>query len=209
MAISLSELIDNASVIPILTLADINVAAPLAEALSAGGMRVIEMTLRTPSALEVMRAMQAAEPDLIVGMGTIRTAEDVKASLEAGAHFLVSPGLTPQITGPLQQAGVPVLPGVATISEALAAQELGFELLKFFPANQSGGPGFLKAIHGPCPDLRFCPTGSITREKAPDYLALPNVVCCGGSWIANAAMIKAGEWDQITENAKAAQAMKI
>lgn len=208
MAISMDELLEAASVIPVLAVEDVADAVPLANALAAGGLRVIEMTLRTQAALEVMQAMQAAEPSLIVGMGTIRTADQVKASVEAGSHFLVSPGLSPQIAEPLARAGVPALPGVATASEAMAASDIGFEALKFFPAEQAGGLAYLKSLYGPLPDIRFCPTGSITREKAADYLALPNVACCGGSWIANAAMIKAGEWDRITENAKAAQAMK-
>lgn len=208
MPVSLDTLIDAASVIPVLTVGDRDKAAPLATALKAGGLRVIEMTMRTPVALEVMQDMKAAEPELIVGMGTIRTPADVEASVEAGADFLVSPGLTPTLAPALLGCGIASLPGVATAGEAMSAAEQGFELLKFFPAEQAGGLNYLKSLKGPLPDIRFCPTGSITREKAPDYLALANVVCVGGSWIASGAMIAGEDWDTISENARFAADMK-
>ncbi|WP_417479049.1 bifunctional 4-hydroxy-2-oxoglutarate aldolase/2-dehydro-3-deoxy-phosphogluconate aldolase [Maricaulis maris] len=208
MTITLETLVRAASVIPVLTVGDVAKAAPLARALKAGGLSVVEMTMRTPAALDVLSAMKAAEPDMIIGMGTIRTPEQVADSMAAGADFLVSPGLSPQLVPALLASGIPVLPGVATAGEAMSAVEAGFEVLKFFPAEQAGGRPYLKSIAGPLPDIRFCPTGSITREMAPDYLALPNVVCVGGSWIATGAMIDAGDWDTITANAAAAAAMK-
>jgi 2-dehydro-3-deoxyphosphogluconate aldolase / (4S)-4-hydroxy-2-oxoglutarate aldolase len=208
MAVTLNQLVDAASVIPVLTVGEIAHAAPLAKALKAGGLQVIEMTWRTPAALEVMQAMQAAEPDLIVGMGTIRTPDQAAASVKAGADFLVSPGLSPKLVPALLGCGVPVLPGVATAGEAMSAAEAGFEVLKFFPAEQAGGLPYLKSLAGPLPDIRFCPTGSITRERAPDYLAQSNVVCVGGSWIATKDMVEAGDWAGIEANARAAAAMK-
>ncbi|MFC4723769.1 bifunctional 4-hydroxy-2-oxoglutarate aldolase/2-dehydro-3-deoxy-phosphogluconate aldolase [Glycocaulis abyssi] len=205
---SLDAVIDAASVIPVLTVEDIKTAAPLARALAAGGLKVIELTLRTPIALDAMKAMQDAAPDLMVGMGTVRTPEQAHASAEAGAAFLVSPGLTPALGDAMLATGLACLPGVATAGEAMAAREQGFEVLKFFPAEPAGGIAYLKALAGPLPDVRFCPTGSISRERAPDYLALPNVVCVGGSWIADTKDITSGNWAAITANARAAQAMK-
>lgn len=208
MAVTMQTLIDEASVIPVLTVGDIAHAAPLADALASGGLKVIEMTWRTENALEVMQAMKAARPELIIGMGTLRNGDQCRACLEAKADFLVSPGLTPVLAAALREVDLPVLPGVATAGEAMQAAEMGFEVLKFFPAEQAGGLPYLKSLQGPLPDLRFCPTGSISAEKAPDYLALPNVVCVGGSWIANSKMIEAGDWGTIEANARKAQAMK-
>lgn len=207
MAVSMNALIGAATVIPVLTVGETAHAAPLARALKAGGLRVIEMTWRTEAALEVMEAMKQAEPEMIVGMGTMRTPHQVERSVAAGADFLVSPGLSPNLVPALLGAGVPVLPGVATAGEAMSAAEAGFEVLKFFPAEQAGGLPYLKSLQGPLPDIRFCPTGSITRERAPDYLALPNVVCVGGSWIATKEMVETGAWDTIEANARAAAAM--
>lgn len=196
-----------ASVIPVLTVEDAASAAPLARALAAGGLRVVELTLRTPAALDALKAMQDAAPSLIVGMGTIRTPQDAADSARAGAAFLVSPGLTARLAGALLGTGLPALPGVATASEAMAAREAGFAALKFFPAEPAGGIAYLKALHGPLPDLVFCPTGGISEARAPDYLALPNVACVGGSWIATPAQITAGDWDGVTANARTAAAM--
>ncbi|TRO95402.1 bifunctional 4-hydroxy-2-oxoglutarate aldolase/2-dehydro-3-deoxy-phosphogluconate aldolase [Glycocaulis profundi] len=201
-------ILDAASVIPVLVIDRAADAAPLAKALKAGGLKVVELTLRTAAALDAMKAMKDAEPELIVGMGTLRRPEQVEQSLKAGAEFLVSPGLSPALAHALIHSPVPVLPGVATISEAMAAQDLGFTALKFFPAEPAGGIDYLKALRGPLPDLMFCPTGGISRERAPDYLALPNVACVGGSWIASAAQIADGDWDAITNNARAAASMK-
>lgn len=207
MAVTLEELIDAATVIPVLTVKSVDDAAPLAEALAAGGLRVIEMTWRTPDALQVMMAMKAASPDLIIGMGTIRTPAQIDECVDAKADFLVSPGLTPVLAPALMACGLPSLPGVATAGEAMAAQEAGFELLKFFPAEQSGGRDYLKSISGPLPDIRFCPTGGITPASAPDYLALSNVVCVGGTWIAKPDRIEAGDWAGIEANAREAAAL--
>jgi len=208
MAISMDELLAAASVIPVLAVKNPDDAEPLAGALARGGLRVVEMTLRTAAAIEVMQRMQAAQPSLIVGMGTLRTADDVTRSVDAGAHFLVSPGLTDDLGAAMLKAGVPALPGVATASEAMSASAAGFEAMKFFPAEQAGGLDYLKSLKGPLPDIRFCPTGSITRDRAADYLATSNVACVGGSWIANAAMIEAGDWDQIEANARFAASLK-
>lgn len=207
MTVSLATLAEAATVIPVLTVGEVAQAVPLARALKAGGLKVIEMTWRTEAALDVLAEMKSAEPDLVVGMGTIRTPDQVGASVKAGADFLVSPGLTPRLVPALLDAGIPVLPGVATAGEAMSAAEAGFELLKFFPAEQAGGLPYLKSLQGPLPDIRFCPTGSITREKAPDYLALPNVVCVGGSWIAPKPLVDAGDWSAIEANARIAAAM--
>ena len=203
----MDELTEAASVIPILTVSSLDDAIPLAQALKAGGLRVIEITLRTEVALAALKEMKKAEPDLIIGMGTILQTEQIETALEAGADFLVSPGLTRELERAFQTAHAPVLPGVATASEAMQAASAGFDVLKFFPAEQIGGLDYLKSLRGPLPDIRFCPTGSITRALAPQYLALPHVVCVGGSWIANSALIEAGDWDAITANAKAAAAM--
>lgn len=200
--------LDAASVIPVLTLHDVAKAAPLAEALAAGGLRVIEMTLRTECALAAMAEMKRAVPGLYVGMGTLRSRDDVSASVDAGADFLVSPGLTPDLAKAMLECGVGGLPGVSTASEAMSAKAMGFEALKFFPAEQSGGAPWLKSIAGPLPDIRFCPTGSISEDLAPSYLALPNVACVGGSWITPAKAIEAGDWSQITENARRAERLK-
>lgn len=205
---SLETIIEAASVIPVLAVKRLGDAAPLARALAAGGLKVIELTLRTDVALDAMKAMQDAAPDLLVGMGTVRTPEQARASADAGAAFLVSPGLTPELGEAMLATGLACLPGVATAGEAMAAQAQGFEVLKFFPAEPAGGIAYLKALEGPLPDIRFCPTGSISREKAPDYLAQKNVVCVGGSWIATSADIDAGNWAAITANARAAEAME-
>jgi len=205
---TLHDILEAASVIPVITLDDARKAGDLARAFQEGGLHVVELTWRTPAALEAMSAMQAAAPGLIVGMGTIRTPDQARDAADAGAHFLVSPGLTPDLARALAGTGLPSLPGVASASEAMSARAHGYEALKFFPAEAAGGTAWLEAIHGPLPDLVFCPTGSISRDKAADYLALPNVACVGGSWIANAAMIEAEDWDTITENARFAAGLK-
>lgn len=208
MTYLLDTVLDAASVIPVLTVDDAASAEPLARALAEGGLRVVELTLRTPAALEAMRVMQDAAPELIVGMGTVRTGEDARRAADAGAAFLVSPGLTPRLAGAMLDTGLPCLPGVATAGEAMQAVEAGFAALKFFPAEPAGGIAWLKALAGPLPDIRFCPTGGISRERAADYLALKNVACCGGSWIATPAMVAGGDWTLITANARLAADMK-
>lgn len=202
MILSLKTILDAATVIPVLTVDRVQDAAPLARALAEGGLKVVELTLRTPVALEAMQAMQAASPQLIVGMGTVTRPEQAEAAADAGAAFLVSPGLTPALARAMFETGTPCLPGVATAGEAMAAVEAGFEALKFFPAEPAGGIAYLKALAGPLPDIMFCPTGGISRERAPDYLALKTVACCGGSWIATPQMIAQGDWDAVIENAR-------
>jgi len=205
---TIEEVLRAASVIPVLEVAALDAAAPLAGALAAGGLRVAELTLRTDCALEALAAMREAAPDLIVGMGTIRTPGDVERSLAAGAAFLVSPGADARLLSALADSGAPALPGVATASEAMTAAAAGHCAMKFFPAEPAGGIAYLKSLAGPLPDIAFCPTGGISAERAPDYLALSNVACVGGSWIASKAMIAGGEWDAITANARRAAAMK-
>ncbi len=200
----IDAIMDAAGVIPVLEVLAVEHAAPLAGALAAGGLRVAELTLRTDCALDALAAMKDAAPDLIIGMGTIRTPDDVARALEAGADFLVSPGLSPKLTGAMAASPAPALPGVASPSEAMAAFEAGFRALKFFPAEPAGGIPALKAIRGPLPDITFCPTGGISAQRAADYLALPNVACVGGSWVAPAAMIAEGRWREIEENARRA-----
>lgn len=209
MTYSLDTILDAASVIPVLIVEDAASAAPLARALAEGGLRVVELTLRTPAALEAMRVMQDAAPELIVGMGTVRTGEDARRAADAGAAFLVSPGLTPHLARAMLDTGLPCLPGVATAGEAMQAVEAGFAALKFFPAEPAGGIAYLKALAGPLPDIRFCPTGGISRERAADYLALKNVACCGGSWIATSEQMATGDWRAITENARFAASLEL
>lgn len=207
MTLSIHAILKAATVIPVLTVDRVEDAAPLGRALAEGGLRVVELTLRTPVALEAMQAMQAAAPQLIVGMGTVTGPEQARAAADAGAAFLVSPGLTPALTRAMNATGTPCLPGVATAGEAMAAVEAGFEALKFFPAEPAGGIAYLKALAGPLPDIMFCPTGGISRERAPDYLALKTVACCGGSWIATPQMVAGGEWDAVRENARYAASL--
>ena len=202
------DIMQAASVIPVLEVAALKDAAPLARALAAGGLRVVELTLRTGCALDALNAMQDAAPELIVGMGTVRTAADVSASIASGSAFLVSPGASVDLLKALADSGTPSLPGVATASEAMTAFDLGFAAQKFFPAEPAGGVAYLKALAGPLPDIVFCPTGSISAEKAPEYLSLPNVACVGGSWIATKQMIAKGDWAAVEANARRAAAMK-
>ncbi|MEO1330068.1 MAG: bifunctional 4-hydroxy-2-oxoglutarate aldolase/2-dehydro-3-deoxy-phosphogluconate aldolase [Pseudomonadota bacterium] len=196
-----------APVIPVLVVDDVAHAAPLAEALVAGGLRALEVTLRTPVALDVIRAMRAAAPEAVVGAGTLLSARDVEAAIEAGVAFGVSPGAPAPVLAAAKSAGLPMLPGVATPTEALTALEAGFSFQKFFPAEANGGIATLKAWASPLAPIRFCPTGGVTVESAPNYLALPNVVCVGGSWIAPPDLLKAGAFDEIARRAGAAAAL--
>jgi 2-dehydro-3-deoxyphosphogluconate aldolase/(4S)-4-hydroxy-2-oxoglutarate aldolase len=191
-------LLRHAPVIPVLTVEGADDAVPLAAALVAGGLPLLEVTLRTEGALKAITAMAKQVPGAIVGAGTIRTADQAKAAVDAGATFLVSPGATPQVIAAVQKLGVPFLPGCATASEAMRLAEEGFRFLKFFPAEAAGGVNYLKSLAAPLADLRFCPTGGIDADKAKAYLALPNVVCVGGSWITPAAALKAGDWATVT-----------
>ena len=203
-----SALATKAPVIPVLTIERAADAVPLARALVAGGLPVIEVTLRTQAALDAVRAITADVPDCVVGVGTITKSADISAALDAGAKFLVSPGTPPNLAAALTQASVPVLPGCASVSEAMALVEHGFKVLKFFPAEQSGGLAWLKAVAAPLPQVRFCPTGGIDVRNAASYLALPNVVSVGGSWPAPKELIASGDFPRITALAREAAGLR-
>ena len=192
------QVMQDAPVIPVIVLNDVAHAVPMAQALLAGGIRMLEITLRTPQALACMEAIARAVPEAVVGAGTVRSAADAQAAAMAGARFAVSPGYTPQVGRACKDLGLPLLPGVATGSEIMMAQEEGFAELKFFPAMQAGGMAILKAWSGPFGDVSFCPTGGVTPQNAPDLLALPNVLCVGGSWLVPADALAQGDWARIT-----------
>jgi len=202
------EIMRASPVIPVIAIDKIEHAVPLARALVAGGIRVLEVTLRTEHGLPAIRAIAESVPDAIVGVGTLTSPEEFVASRDAGAVFGVSPGLTPALIEAAKRSGLPLLPGVMTPSEVMAAREAGFRQLKLFPAVPAGGIGMLNGIAGPLADVSFCPTGGITQETAPQFLACKNVVCVGGSWLTPKAAIEAGDWDKITEIARAASALK-
>lgn len=195
-------------VIPVIVIEELAQAVPLARALVAGGVRVLEVTLRTAPALEAIRLIAREVPDAIVGVGTLTRPQDFKDALDAGAQFGVSPGLTPAMIEAAHQTKLPLLPGVFTPSDVIAARLAGFSQLKLFPAQQAGGIGMLKALGGPFPDVMFCPTGGVSAENAPDFLALPNVACVGGSWLVPKAAVTSGDWGKITALAKEASALK-
>ncbi|MCC7348829.1 MAG: bifunctional 4-hydroxy-2-oxoglutarate aldolase/2-dehydro-3-deoxy-phosphogluconate aldolase [Variibacter sp.] len=197
----------GARVIPVLTIERIEDAVPLARALVEGGLRVLEVTLRTPAALAAVEAIARGAPGAVVGVGTVTTAADIAAAVGAGARYLVSPGTPPALACALAAAGVPAVPGCATVSEAMALADLGFRVLKFFPAEASGGIGWLKAVAGPLPGLSFCPTGGIDARNAAAYLALPNVAAVGGSWVAPRDAVAAGDFARIGALARAAAAI--
>ena len=188
----------DAPVIPVIVLTDTVQAVLLARALVAGGIRMLEVTLRTPQALACIEAIARDVPEAVVGAGTVRSAADAQACAMAGARFAVSPGYTHAVGQACRDAGIPLLPGVATSSEIMAAQEDGLSELKFFPAMQAGGPAMLKAWSGPFSNVNFCPTGGVTIENAPAFLALSNVVCVGGSWLTPADSLAYSNWAQIT-----------
>lgn len=195
-------------VIPVLVIERIEDALPLAQALVDGGVRVLEVTLRTPVALEAARLIAAQVPGAIVGAGTLRSVADVAQAKAAGCAFGVSPGYTPALARAARDLELPLLPGVATASELMAASDDGFQFLKFFPAAAAGGVPMLRSLAGPFPDVMFCPTGGITAELAPQYLALPNVAVVGGSWLTPADAVRAGDWGRITALAREAAALK-
>ena len=191
------ELCHRAPVIPVLVIEDIATARPLAEALVAGGLPVLEVTLRTPVALEAIAEMAKVEGG-IVGAGTVLNPQDVSAALSAGARFAVSPGATDRLLDACERSGLPLLPGAATATEAMQLLERGYTTQKFFPAETSGGAAALKALSGPLPQITFCPTGGIDLGRAPDYLALPNCVCVGGSWVAPKSLLGDADWSGIS-----------
>ena len=202
-----TSLLDRVPVVPVVVVEDLAHAVPLAQALARGGLPVVELTLRTPVALDAVRAIAEEVPEVLIGAGTIVEPKQAAQAVEAGAGFLVSPGSTPDLLEAMTDTGVPFLPGVATVSEVLAAYERGLTELKFFPAEAAGGAAYLKSIGGPLPQIRFCPTGGITPASAPDYLALPNVGCVGGSWLTPAAALAAGDWNAVEQLARAAAAL--
>lgn len=201
------SLASHGPVIPVIVLQRVQDAVPLAEALLAGGVKVLEVTLRTPVALQCIEAIARALPEAVVGAGTIRSAADAQAALDAGSRFAVSPGYTREVGAACRAIGLPLLPGVATASEVMAASADGLDFLKFFPAQQAGGVVMLKALGGPFPDIAFCPTGGISLETAPQFLALANVKVCGGSWLTPADAVASGDWGRITRLAREAQAL--
>ena len=192
----------DAPVIPVIVLHDVAHAVPLARALLAGGIRMLEVTLRTPKALACMEAIARDVPEAIVGAGTVRSAADAQAAAMAGAQFAVSPGYTHRVGRACHDLGLPLLPGVATGGEIMMAQEDGLTELKFFPAVQAGGTALLKAWGGPFGDVSFCPTGGVTLQNAAEFLALPNVLCVGGSWLVPADALAQGDWARITQLAR-------
>ncbi len=202
------ELANHGPVVPVIVIDRLEDAVPLARALVEGGVKVLEVTLRTPVALGAVEAMAREVPGAIVGAGTIRSAADARAAKQAGAVFGVSPGYTAEVGAACRDIGLPLLPGVATASEVMAAQADGLSFLKFFPATAAGGIPMLKALAGPFPDVVFCPTGGITLHSAPEFLSLPNVKVCGGSWLTPADAVNSGDWGRITRLAAEAAALR-
>ena len=202
-SIAAAKICRLAPVVPVLVIDDLSHAKPLAEALVAGGLPALEVTLRTPVALDAIRAM-AEVPGGVVGAGTLLTPADVKAAKAAGATFGVSPGATDRIIAACEEEGLPLLPGAATASEIMALLEKGYTVQKFFPAEQAGGAAYLKSIGSPIPQVSFCPTGSISLKIAPDYLGLKNILCVGGSWVAPKDAMAKGDWAAITRIAREA-----
>ena len=201
------ELCELAPIIPVIVVDDPETARPLGEALVAGGLPVLEVTLRTPAALDAISLM-ADIPGARVGAGTLVTPDDVRAAKAAGATFGVSPGATEPLLATCLEGGLPLLPGAVPASEAMQLLSLGYDMLKFFPAEAAGGAAALKALGAPLPQISFCPTGGVTPENAGDYLSLANVVCAGGSWVAPKSLVQAGAWDEIEALAKEAAALK-
>jgi 2-dehydro-3-deoxyphosphogluconate aldolase / (4S)-4-hydroxy-2-oxoglutarate aldolase len=202
------DVMNDAPVIPVIVLTDVAHAVAMANALVAGGIRMLEVTLRTPAALVCIEAIANEVPEAIVGAGTVRSAQDAQAAARAGARFAVSPGYTAAVGRACRELNLPLLPGVSTGSEIMAAREDGFDALKFFPAVAAGGIAMLKAWDGPFCDVKFCPTGGINPVNARDFLALPNVVCVGGSWLTPAEVVARGDWKHMTQLAKDAVALK-
>lgn len=203
-----ASVLDVVPVMPVVVIDDLATAVPVARALVDGGLPAIELTLRTPVALDALRAIAAEVPEIALGAGTITTPAQAEAAVSAGARFLVSPGFTPDLLAAMIATGVPFLPGTSTVSEVLAVLEAGLTEMKFFPAEAAGGAPYLKSVAGPLPQARFCPTGGITPASAPSYLSLPNVGCVGGSWLTPADAIAAGDWERISKLAAEAAALR-
>lgn len=204
---ALTAVLRRAPVVPVLIVDRLADAAPLGRALVAGGLPALEVTLRTPAALDAIRDMSTIEGG-VVGAGTILDPAQARDAVAAGAKFLVSPGATPAVLDAAIELGVPLLPGVATASEAMMAREKGYRLLKFFPAGPAGGPTYLKALASPLADVQFCPTGGVSLQNAKEYLSLPNVICVGGSWVAPADAVAAGDFARIETLAREAAALR-
>nr|WSZ17608.1 bifunctional 4-hydroxy-2-oxoglutarate aldolase/2-dehydro-3-deoxy-phosphogluconate aldolase [Streptomyces canus] len=202
------SLLDLAPVVPVVVIEDASDAVPLARALVAGGLPAIEVTLRTPVALDAIRAIAGEVPEALVGAGTVITPDQVTETVAAGARFLVSPGWTDVLLAAMQASGVPFLPGVSTTSEVVALLERGVTEMKFFPAEAAGGTAYLKSLAGPLPQARFCPTGGIGPENAPEYLSLPNVGCVGGTWMLPTDAIAARDWERVEALAREAAGLK-
>ena len=202
------HVMQDAPVIPVIVLHDVAHAGPMARALVAGGIRMLEVTLRTPQALACMEAIAREVPEAVLGAGTVRSQADAQAAVNAGARFAVSPGYTSALGQACRALGLPLLPGVATGSEIMQAQADGYQQLKFFPALQAGGLAMLKAWSGPFFDVDFCPTGGLTPENAPQFLALPNVRCVGGTWLVPADALAAGDWARVTALAAQAKGLR-
>ncbi|PHV11839.1 bifunctional 4-hydroxy-2-oxoglutarate aldolase/2-dehydro-3-deoxy-phosphogluconate aldolase [Chitinimonas sp. BJB300] len=206
---NIRDIMRASPVMPVIVLDRVDDAVPLARALVEGGIRVLEVTLRTPAALASIKAIAAAVPDAIVGVGTVTLPAQFAEVKAAGARFAVTPGLTAELAQAAKAAVMPLLPGVMTPSEVIAALAHGFDAMKLFPAEQAGGIGMLKAMGGPFADVLFCPTGGVTLESAPKFLALPNVACVGGSWLVPKDKVAAGDWGAITQLARGAAALKV
>lgn len=206
---ALADVLARIAVVPVLTLETPAQGVAVVRALAAGGLPAVEVTLRTPTALDAIRHIRAELPDILVGAGTVLTPEQGQAAIEAGARFLVAPGLSPRLVAAAENWPVPFLPGAVTASEAMSLADLGYKVLKFFPAEPAGGTAALKALAAPLAHLAFCPTGGIDAAKAPAYLALPNVAAVGGSWMVPPAAVAAGDWDTLTGLAAAAAALRL
>jgi 2-dehydro-3-deoxyphosphogluconate aldolase / (4S)-4-hydroxy-2-oxoglutarate aldolase len=206
-ASDLDSLLTGTPVVPVLVIDSVATALPLARALVDGGLRVLEITLRTPAALDVIRALAAEVEGAVVGAGTVLTAGQYEDAERAGARFVVSPGATDALLAAAAASAVPFLPGAVTASEVMRLLEQGYRCLKFFPAEPAGGVAYLEALAAPLPEARFCPTGGIDAVKARAYLSLPNVLCVGGSWVAPNDALAAGDWPRITGLARAAVAL--
>ena len=205
---SIEEILNLSPVMPVVTIEDATVAGDLARALVRGGIKTIEVTLRTPAALRAIEVIARAVPEICVGAGTVLSVDDMRAAEQAGAAFTISPGTTPALLDAGSKSSVPYLPAIATASELMLGLSAGYRFFKFFPAAIAGGVNALKAIAGPFPDVRFCPTGGITVDSAPTYLALKNVLCVGGSWLAPTDLLTARDWAAITSIAERAAALK-
>ncbi|MGW0029740.1 bifunctional 4-hydroxy-2-oxoglutarate aldolase/2-dehydro-3-deoxy-phosphogluconate aldolase [Streptomyces sp. NPDC003314] len=206
---SVFDLAPEAPVVPVVVIEDAADAVPLARALVAGGLPLIEVTLRTPAALDAVRAIADGVPEAVVGAGTVVSAAGVADAVGAGARFLVSPGWTERLLGAMRESGVPFLPGVSTVSEVVALLERGVDAMKFFPAEAAGGVPYLKSLAGPLPQARFCPTGGVSAASAPAYLALPNVGCVGGTWMLPPDALASRDWARVESLAREASALRV